>query len=157
MRKVMMITAAALLMGASGALAAPRTGGFAHGPSGFSGGTRGGAAVASPQMSVKGTAGVTSNFAGNNLGARNNFVASGPNHTWSGHGHGYYAYNGHRHRPDWDDRGWGGGYGLYAYEPGYDSCYDYGYGYAPYYNGYYNNCAYDYYEPGPGISFGWGW
>lgn len=83
------------------------------------------------------------------IGAMNaNPAAISPNaHTMGVHGS--YSHG----RSHYASRGYGYG-GLYAYEPGYNSCYDNGYG--PYYNGYYNNCYYDYDNaPGPGVGFGW--
>jgi len=164
MRRVLMITAAALALGLSGAIAAPMHSGGSFGghgaaafgggrPAGTAGGVANGTMMAAPQTSAG------ANVRANNSAApshytRNNIAAT-PSRVYR---NGRYAWNGrgrrHWHGGGW---GWGGGWGgLYAYEPGYDACY--GNGYWPYYNGYYNNCSYDYYnEPGPGVSFGWGW
>lgn len=170
MRRVLMITAAALAIGVGGAVAAPMHSGGSfggHGGAGFGshgraafarGGPAGavtqGGMMAAPQTSPG------ANVRTNNFGTQNNFAAgnNSPNHMYPNHVHGRsYAWNG-RGRHHWHGGGWGGGWGgLYAYEPDYDTCYDNGYW--PYYNnGYGNNCYYDYYdEPGPGVSFGWGW
>ncbi len=163
MRRVLIVTAAALALGVSGAVAAPmHGGGFGHGGHGFghAGGFGHGHAAAMSGMMAAPRVSAGANLRANNVAAPNNFVrnnfargnfARGPHHYRS-----RYALNEHRHR-GWYGGGWDG---LYAYEPGYNTCYDNGYG--PYYNGYYNNgyynsCYYNYNEPGPSVSFGWGW
>jgi hypothetical protein len=154
MRRVLMITAATLVLGVSGAIAAPMHGssGGTHANMGANFGARG----AGPAFSGKGNFAARNNFApAKNFAAPNNFAAAAPNRVQPNHAPGpRYAWNGHH---GWHRRGrYGGGWGgLYAYEPNYSYCYDNGYW--PYYNGYYNNCYYDYDQPGPGFSFGWGW
>src|SRR5579863_9235857 len=159
MRKVLMITVAALALGVTGAAAAPRGGGPGFGHAVGGNGGRGPGMANGAMMAPQTGANVRTNglAAQNNLGARNNFapdhMAMVPNRP-----NGRYAWNGHGHGWDHHHRRFGGGYGwggLYAYEPNYNACYDYGdgYGYGPYYNGYYNNCYNDYYQPGPGFSF----
>ncbi len=123
MRKVLMITAAALAMGVTGVAAAPmHSGGF--GGRGGGGIARGGM-MAAPQTSVSG------NVSGGNVRANNFAATNNVGATNYRNGQNYASMRGdHDHDHDHDHGrgyGYGGGYGgggLYAFEPGYDN-YDY--------------------------------
>jgi hypothetical protein len=129
MRKVLMITAAALAVGVTGVAAAPMHSGSFGGRGG--GGIPRGGMMAAPQTSVSGRTNVSGNVRANNFAAPNNVkgndlaapnnVAAAPNYRNGPN----YAY---MHRDHDHGRGYGyvGGYGggLYAFEPGYDY-YDY--------------------------------
>jgi len=121
MRKVLMITAAALAMGVTGVAAAPmHSGGF--GGRGGGGIARGGM-MAAPQTSVSG------NVSGGNVRANNFAASNNVGATNYRNGQNYASMRGdHDHDHDHGrGYGYGGGYGgggLYAFEPGYDN-YDY--------------------------------
>ncbi len=137
MRKVLMMTAAALAMGfgVTGAIAAQHNGGFGgHSGGGVASGmARGGmmaapqTRMAAPQTSVGGNVRAnnfaqSNNIKGNNLAAPNNVAAApnyrtGPNYAYMRHDHGNGHGRGHGYGGYW-------GGGLYAFEPGYNY-YDY--------------------------------
>ena len=163
MRKMLMVTAAALALGATGAIAAPHggPGGGGHaaaiGGGGMHGSMGGGMAhgpmgggMASPNMHAN--VGGAGNFAAHgNFAARGNVApnfAAAPNHMTPGRGN-RFAFRGDRdHDHDrWHGGGYWGGYGgLYAFGgPDYDDDYDY-------YGG--DNCYQQRWVPTP---YGWRW
>jgi hypothetical protein len=138
-----MVTAAALVMGVTGAVAAPMHGsGFAGRGGGAPGGMARGGMMAAPQTSLGGQTSPggnvkansfaqSNNFKGNNLAVPNNNVAAAQNYRQNYRNGPNYAYMHRDHDHDHDrgrGYGYGGGYwggGLYAFEPGYDDYYDY--------------------------------
>lgn len=141
MRKVLMITAAALALSATGAMAGPHGMGGVGGHAAISGGGGGGMArgpmgssTAAPNIGANMNnanmhANVRGNFAAqSNVAPRGNMapLAAGPNRiAVRGNRYAYRGDHDHDHGR-WHGQGYGGGWGggLYAFEPGYDS-YDY--------------------------------